>query len=105
MKKIIVLILAIFISYGVSQAETGNTIHSMIKKQIGVPAQLKNQKLNEIVYIQFKVEKGNAMVLDVKTSNPELKNYIIEQFKTMKFDATDEKQGITYFIDINFKVL
>lgn len=105
MKKIIILIVAIFISYSVSQAGNGNTIHSMIKKQIGIPAQLKNQKLNELACVQFKVENGKAIVLEVKTNNQELKEHILKQFKTMNFDNIQEKQGIIYFVDINFTVL
>jgi hypothetical protein len=105
MKKIIVLIIAIFISYTVTQANTDKSIHTLIKQQIGVPVELKNQKLNEVVSVQFKVEKGQGIVLDVHTNNPELKDYIIKQFKTMKFDNISENQGITYFVDINFKVL
>jgi hypothetical protein len=105
MKKIVILILAIFVSYTAAQAGTDNPIHNMITKQIRIPAQLKNQKLDEKVNVQFKVENGKASIVEVRTSNPELKAYIIEQFKTMKFDNSPEKQGITYFIDINFKVL
>jgi len=105
MKKIVILVIAIFLSYGVSQAETGSTIRTMIQKQIGVPVQLKNQKLNETVNVEFKLEKGKATVVDIKTSNQELKNYIMEQFKTIKFDNSSEKEGITYFVDINFRVL
>ena|ERR1044072_708929 len=105
MKKIITLIVAIFISYVACQAGTGNTIHNMITKQIRIPQQLKNQKLDEKVNVEFRVENGKAQVLNVKTANPELKLYIIDQFKSMSFDNTSEKQGVTYFVDINFKVL
>jgi hypothetical protein len=105
MKRIVLLIVAIFISYVACQAGTGNSIHSMISKQIRIPAQMKNQKLNEKVNVEFKVENGKASVVNVKTQNPELKLYIIDQFRAMKFDSTTEKQGVTYFIDINFKVL
>jgi predicted Holliday junction resolvase-like endonuclease len=105
MKKILILIIAIFVSYTVSQAGTGNTVHSMIKKQIGIPAQLKNQKMNETVNVQFKVKNGKANILDVKTANSELKQYIITKFNTINFDKIGEDQEITYFIDISFKVL
>jgi hypothetical protein len=105
MKKIVILIIAIFISYGVTQAGTENTIQSMIRKQISVPSELKKQKLDEMVFVQFKLENGKAEVLDVKTNNPELKNYVIERFKSISFDKTTEKQGVVYFIDINFRVL
>jgi hypothetical protein len=105
MKKIIILVLAIFVSTVVCQAGTDNSLHSTITKQIRIPAQLKNQKLNEKVNVQFMLINGKATVVDVKASNNELKGYILEQFKTMKFDNITEKQGITYFVDINFKVL
>lgn len=105
MKKIIILIIAIFVSYTASQAGTENTIRSTIKKQISMPAQFKNQKLNEVACVQFKLENGKAIVLDVKTSNPELKDHIIKQFKAMSFVNVQEKQGMVYLVDINFKVL
>jgi hypothetical protein len=105
MKKIIILIVAIFCSYVVCQAGTGNAIQKAISKQIHLPAEMKNQKLNEKVNVQFKVENGKASMIDVKSENTELKNYVIEQFKNLKFDELPEDHSTTYFIDINFKVL
>ncbi|MCW3070941.1 MAG: hypothetical protein JWO44_831 [Bacteroidetes bacterium] len=105
MKKIILLIVAIFFSYIATYAGNGNTIHNTITKQMKVPASLKKQKLDEKVNVEFKVENGKASVISVQTSNAELKRYIIEQFGAMSFSSTAEKQGTTYFVAINFKVL
>jgi hypothetical protein len=104
MKKIVLLIVAILVSHIACEA-TENPVHSMITKQIRVPDNLKNQKLNENVNVHFKLENGKAYVLDITSNNTELKNYIIEQFKLMDFSNVHEKQGNVYFIDINFKVL
>jgi uncharacterized membrane protein len=104
MKKILLLTAAIFAATIVSRAETGNSVHNIITKQIKIPSELKDSKLNEKVNVQFRLENGKAYVIDVTTSNPELKNCIIEQFKAMKFDNINEK-ATTYFVDINFKVL
>jgi hypothetical protein len=105
MKKIILLVIAIFISYIATYAGTGNTIHNTISSYMKVPAQLKKQKLNEKVNVEFRVENGKASVISVETSNTELKKYIIGQFAMMSFSNSSEKQGITYFVAINFKVL
>lgn len=105
MKKIILLIIAIFFSYIATYAGNGNTIHNTITKQMKLPASLKKQKLDEKVNVEFKVENGKASVISVETSNAELKRHIIEQFGTMNFNNTTEKQGVIYFVAINFKVL
>jgi len=108
MKKIILLTIAIIAALGVSTAFAGNgpSIHSIITKQIKVPAQLKDKKLNEKVNVEFKIgQNGVPAVLDVKTSNPELKKYVLNQFKTLDFSNVTDKQEVTYFIDLNFKVL
>lgn len=107
MKRIILLTAAaIVLNIASAVAGSGNTIHSVITKKIKVPVQLKDQKLNEKVNVQFKIEQnGSASVLDVKTSNPELRNYVIKQFKDINFSDVTERQGVVYFIDINFKVL
>lgn len=108
MKKIIIITIAIVAALGLTTAfaGNGNNIHNLISKEIKIPAQLKDQKLNEKVNVQFKIEQnGNASVLDVKTNNPELKNYVIKQFESIDFSNVSERQGVVYFIDINFKVL
>ena len=51
------------------------------------------------------VDIDKAKVVDIKTNNKELKSYIIDRFNTISFENSSEKEGITYFVDINFKVL
>jgi len=105
MKKIILLVVAIFFSYIATYAGNGTNIHKTITSQIKLPASLKNQKLNEKVNVAFTVENGKASVISVETSNAELKRCIIEQFGKMNFVNAAEKQSATYFVAINFKVL
>ncbi|MDF2436116.1 MAG: hypothetical protein K0Q95_492 [Bacteroidota bacterium] len=106
MKKIVLLITLIFFSYIVTYAETGNTIHSQISKQIKMPAELKNEKLNETVKVEFTIlENGSVTVLNVETHKPELKQYIISQFSTLDLKGVTIKKNEIYLIDINFKVL
>jgi hypothetical protein len=105
MKKIVLLIIAIFVSYIATYAGNEKSIRSMISQQIKVPAQLKNQKLNEKVNVEFKLENGKALVVHVETSNAELKKYIIEQFNSMSFSEIPENKELSYFININFRVL
>ena len=106
MKKIITIIVVAFTSITIASAGNGININSLISKQLKVPALLKGKKLNEKVNVQFKItDNGKATVLNVETTNPELKSYIISQFPKIDFNAVTEKPTGTYFIDINFKVL
>lgn len=106
MKKIKMIIVALFISTTAAIAGNGNNINSVISKQLKVPAELKNTKLNEKVNVQFKIaENGTAIVMNVETNNPELKKYIFNQFPKMKFNLVSGKPEAIYFVDINFKVL
>ena len=105
-KKLIILTVALFISITASVAGNGKGINSLISKQLKVPQELKSSKLNEKVNVQFKIkENGEAIVLNVETASPELKNYILSQFPKIDFKAVAEKQEAIYFVDINFKVL
>ncbi len=71
-----------------------------------MPTELKNSKLNERVYVQFKIaENGKATVMHVETVSPELKKYIFNQFAKMNFNTVSENLEAIYFVDINFKVL
>lgn len=106
MKNLTTLIVAILISTMAAVAGNGTSINSVIGKQLKVPNELKSSKLNEKVNVQFKIaEDGKAVVMNVETSNPELKNYILKQFPKLNFDSVSEKQGAVYFVDINFKVI
>lgn len=107
MKKIILLIIAIFISYIATYAgNENNTIHNQISRQMKIPSSLKEGKLDEKVTVEFRISgEGKAEVIRVNTGNAELKQYITSEFQSIKFNNTDVKSGISYFIDINFKVL
>ena len=56
--------------------------------------------------MQFKVDQaGKATVINVETQNPDLKQYITEQFPKIEFTGVNEKPEEVYIVDINFKVL
>lgn len=106
MKKLIILTTAVFISITATFAGNGKNINSVISKELKIPKELKNNQLNEKVNIQFKITaNGIATVLNVETSNPDLKKYIMMQFPKIDFKTVAEKQEAIYFIDVNFKVL
>ena len=106
MKKIITLIVALIIITTAAMAGNGNNINSVISKQLKVPTELKNGKLNEKVSVQFKIaENGKATVIHVETVSQELKKYIFNQFAKMNFNTVSENPEAIYFVDINFKVL
>jgi outer membrane biosynthesis protein TonB len=105
MKKLFI-ISALLLIFSDMIAGNENSIQNLITKEIRVPEQLKNQQLNEKVTVSFKIgENGKISVLDVKTSNAELKKEIIKQFNTIDFSHMPENQNIAYSIDINFKVV
>jgi hypothetical protein len=106
MTKIVALIIIALTSITSLKAGNDKMINSMISKQMKVPASLKSEKLDEKVNVQFKIaDNGKATVLNVETGNPELKNYILNQFPKIDFNTVEGKQEGVYFIDINFKVL
>lgn len=105
-RKIITLIVFVLASITGIQAGNDKKINSVISKELKVPAGLKSTKLDEKVNVQFQIlSNGKATVLNVETSNPELKNYILTQFPKIDFNGVEGKQEAVYFIDINFKVL
>ena len=105
MKKLITFLAIVFASITIATAGNGKSISSAISKQLNIPTTLKSNKLDEKVNVKFKLTSdGKATVVDVKTSNPELKNYIITQFPKIDFNNSSATEGM-YFIDINFKVL
>lgn len=107
MKKITTFIIACAVLSGsVCFAGNGTSVRNLITRQVGIPEQLMHQKLDEKVNVQFMIDRnGTASVIDVKTNNPELKQYVIRRMSSIDFSAAAEKQPVTYFIDINFKVL
>jgi hypothetical protein len=106
MKRIVLLIVLIVFTSIATQAGTGNSIHSQITRQIKMPAELKNEKLNETVKVEFTIlENGTVNVLKVQTNKPELKEYITSRFSSLELKNVQEKTNEIYLIDINFRVL
>jgi len=107
MKKIFLILAVVFA--GITTAVAGNgdkNITQVIKNNLSIPSNLKATKLNEKVNVQFKIdENGKAQVIEVNTSNQELKNHVILQIEKILFDNSSQKISGTYFVDINFKVL
>ena len=101
------MIIAIVLTGSVlANAGNGTKINSVLSKHLQIPTQLKSEKLNEKVNVQFKVNaKGKATVMNVDTKNTELKHYLIEQLPKIDFNDVNDKPEEIYFVDINFKVL
>jgi uncharacterized protein with WD repeat len=106
MKKIVLIaVLALFSNTWIF-AGNGTGIHNTISKQLKVPQQLKDKKLNENVNVQFKINNnGTIVLLDVKTKNKELKKYVESEFPKLNLLNEGTKAETIYFIDLNFKVL
>ncbi len=105
MQKLTTFVVALFISIAAT-AGNGNSISSIISKELKIPAELKHNKMNEKVNVQFKItESGKATVMKVETESPELRQYIMSQFPKMNFNPSSKDQEAVYFNDINFKVL
>lgn len=106
MKKLIIIAAALLLSYGAATAGNGAHVQELITKKIKVPTELKSQKLNEKVNVQFSISSnGDLSSVDVNTTNSELKNYVKEQMKAIDFSTVKENKDMTYFINIYFKVL
>ncbi|CAN5510858.1 hypothetical protein BH10BAC1_BH10BAC1_16160 [soil metagenome] len=106
MKKLITLTIALLLSTLVTIAGNGKSINSVISKELKIPKELKGEKLNAKVNVQFKLTStGEATVMNVETTSAELKSYILTEFPKLNFkNVTENKEGV-YFIDINFKVI
>lgn len=106
MKKLIIIAAALLLSYGAATAGNGAHVQELITKKIKMPSELKSQKLNEKVNVQFSISSnGNVSSVDVNTTNPELKNYVKEQIKAIDFSTVKESKEMTYFVNISFRVL
>jgi len=106
MKKLIMIIAIVLTGSVIATAGNGNKINSVLSKHLQIPSQLKSEKLNEKVNVQFKIDtKGKATVMNVETKNPDLKHYITEQLPKIDFNDVNDKPEEIYFVDINFKVL
>lgn len=106
MKKIFLITFLALVSMTISYAGNGTGINKTISKQLKVPQQLKNNKLNENVNVQFKINNnGKIILLEVNTSNKELKKYVESEFPKLDLKNEVTKAETIYFIDLNFKVL
>jgi hypothetical protein len=106
MKKVFLITFLALVSMTISYAGNGTGINKTISKQLKVPQQLKNKKLNENVNVQFKINNnGTIILLDVNTSNKELKKYVEAEFPKLDLKNESTKVETIYFIDLNFKVL
>lgn len=106
MKKLTLVIAMAIMSVNMTFAENGSLVRSAISQQLKIPSELKIQKFNELVNVQFKIDpNGKVSVLNVETSNVDLKNSIINQFNKINFKNINENKEIIYNISINFKVI
>lgn len=106
MKKWFLIPVFAFCLLGNMQAGNGNNIQQLIGKQLHLPAQLKKEKINEKVSVEFHInDNGKVSVLKVNTDNKTLEHAVQEQFNKMDFSQLQEGKSSTYFIDINFRVL
>jgi len=106
MKKYLLILAIVWGTASASFAANNNDISKLITKNLKVPAQLKNQKLNEKVNVQFKVNKDGAITLvGVSCNNEELKKYVEKNFSKIDGSNTDLKPEIIYSLNINFRVL
>jgi len=106
MKKYIIILAIALGAASASFAAGNNDISKLISKNLKVPTQLKNQKLNEKVNVQFKINKeGTITLVDVSSKNEELKKYVEKNFSKIDWSNTDIKPEIIYSLNINFKVL
>lgn len=88
------------------QANNNSDINKLVNKNLKVPAQLKNQKLNEKVNVQFKMSKnGEVTLVDVKSNNEELRKYVEKNFSKIDWSTTEIHPETVYSLNINFRVL
>jgi hypothetical protein len=104
-KYFLMTVFAITVSASM-QANNNSDINKLVNKNLKVPAQLKNQKLNEKVNVQFKMSKnGEVTLVDVKSNNEELRKYVEKNFSKIDWSTTEIHPETVYSLNINFRVL
>jgi len=105
MKTVFIISIALMMNASNAFAGEGN-LNKIISSKLKVPTELKNQKLNEKVNVQFKLDnKGNVILLNVDTQNIELKKYVEKEFPKLNLKQNIQEKESIYFIDLNFKVV
>lgn len=105
MKTLLIISIALLTSISNAFAGEGN-LNSIISKKLKVPTELKNQKLDEKVNVQFKIDNnGTIILLNVETQNRELKKYVEKEFPKLDLEQNIQKKDAIYLIDLNFKVV
>jgi len=105
MKTVLILSITLLLNATNAFAGDGN-LNKIIGRQLKVPTDLKNKKLDEKVNVQFKIDKqGTIILLNVDTPNKELKNYVEKEFPKLNLEKSIQEKETIYFIDLNFKVV
>lgn len=105
MKKLL-LALAIFTGVSAGFSSNNGDISKIINHQLKLPAELKQNKLDEKVNVKFKLNKaGEIELVDVSADNEEIKKYVKAKFTSLNLKSAALQSEIIYSININFKVL
>jgi outer membrane biosynthesis protein TonB len=110
MKRAIILSLTILLATGLSAfaaGPTGSTVNEEIKKYIDkhmVYPVFQNQNMEGTVEVSFRINNdGKLNILNIKSSNPDLIDYVVKKLKKIQLDKADENTGQTIKYRFVFK--
>jgi hypothetical protein len=95
-----------FAKAGTANEMLGEKLRTTISKSMSLPQELKKEKMNEKLSVQFSLSKeGELKVVKVESTNKELKKFVKETLEKIKIDVdNDSKEEKTFSIDLVFKV-
>lgn len=113
MKKIIVIIILLGGTL-ISNASTPINKHDgnetqLVKKlvsKINLTENLKKKSNTGIVTIEFKISETNTLeIKNISGKNKEFQNHIKSQLENQKIEVGSLEKNVSYFFDINFKII
>jgi outer membrane biosynthesis protein TonB len=113
MKRSLILTLVFLLSLGGSTFASGDepeksiksteTIKKMVDKHMVYPI-FQIQSMEGTVEVSFKInDDGEVNILNIKSSNPDLIDYVVKKLKKIKLEESDDGSGQTIKYRFVFK--
>ena len=80
-----------------------SSLKKLIDKHVIYPV-FQNENMEGTVEVSFKIDtQGEVNILNIKSSNPELVDYVVKKLKKIKLEQSDESVGQTIKYRFVFK--
>jgi len=113
MKRVLIFSLVMLLSTAMIAAPTGdedskgkpieNTLKKMVDKHMVFPV-FQKEDMEGTVEVSFRINnEGKVNILNIKSSNPDLVDYVVKKLKKIQLDQTDQNIGQTIKYRFVFK--